>query len=363
VTTYYAALVLAITFAHASNGALRADSDNQWQVSETRSTRTLAARFALLSSLVLIAVGALRWRVGTDYWTYEALYPAYRDFAVTDYTFLNEPGMRFLAKASVIVKDDYATMLALAAIVTLGLSLRTVYLHSPDFALGITLFALTGPWLGSFNGVRQYLACAVIFAGHSLILERQFLRWVVVVCIAALFHVSALVALPLYFLPRTRLSLALGAAVIAGAALLTEAYGRVLGAVVIFRGDEYVSITSPYVTEQLDSLRVGVALAPLLFYALFTKKHQLSPRDNFYVYLLLVNAAVLVAASGSAYIARFAIYSGIFTCLAIPRLLGTSRRAEKALFTLVILALYFVFWHVETSTRPELANFRWIWQR
>ena len=76
--------------------------------------------------------------------------------------------------------------------------------NQPLLPLSIALFVLLGTWQGSFNGVRQYLAAAIIFAGHSLILNRRFKLFLLVVLMAALFHISALVCLAFYFVPLQR---------------------------------------------------------------------------------------------------------------------------------------------------------------
>lgn len=360
-SVYFTAMFMAVGF-----GVISQQLTQQAAVADAAAQRRIkmrAARFAFLSGLVLTAVGALRWRVGTDYPNYVIEFPGYAAEPWRDYTLLSEPGLRLIAKFSAWVNDDYATMFAIAAVITIGLSVRTLYLNSTAFGLSILLFILTGPWLGSFNGVRQYLACAVIFAGHRYILDRKPWKYLLVVLVAGLFHVSAYLMLLLYFLPRRRLSLVTGGLVMLMAALTTEAYGRILDVVVVFRQEADFGGVDSYFYEELDPLRVAVAVVPLVFYLVFTRKDALRSDDHFYVHMLLLNAGVFIASSGSAYIARFAVYTGIFTCLALPRLLTTRDRSERALFVLAIASLYFAFWYIETTGLPELYNFRWIWQR
>jgi transmembrane protein EpsG len=360
VTTYFLAMLLALAFALPAQSAAPAEVDSE---DTPRSTRTAGARLALLAGAVLAAVGALRWRVGTDYFTYAQLYPGYSTVPWQDYGFISEPGLKAIAYISRLLHDDYATMMAIASVITIGLSVRTLYRHSPAFAFSLFLFAVTGPWLGSFNGIRQYLACAIVFAGHRYAIERHFLRYAVVVGLASLFHISAVVCLMFYFLPRRRLSAWTAIAVAAAAIVATEAYGRILDVIVTIRSGADFTGPNSYFTEELNPLRVLVAVAPLIFYAVVADKKRLTPADGWYAYMLLAHAAVLVAASGSAYIARFGAYTGIFLCLAIPRLLPTKDANLRALALLAMVSLYTAFWYVETANIPELANFRWIFDR
>lgn len=318
---------------------------------------------ALLAGLLLVSIGALRWRVGTDYWTYAALYPSYASEPISELGLLGEPGINFIAKASRALYDDYATMIFLSSVITVGLFVLVLYRHSPAFAISIFLLAVTGPWLGSFNGVRQYLAVAIIFAAHPLILRRRFVPFAVAVAVAGLFHISALACLLLYFLPRRPLSLLSGSVAGIAALAATGFYGRILEVAQFLRPESDFGTSGSYFLEELSPLRVLVAIAPLVFYLFITDHEQLGQDDHFFVHVLLVHAAIMVAASGSAYIARFGIYTGIFLCLALPRLLPTKHPEWRVFVTFVLGALYFSFWWVETASSPELANFRWIFSR
>jgi transmembrane protein EpsG len=319
--------------------------------------------WGVLAALALIAVGALRWRVGTDYVAYSGEYPDYVAMSWRDYDLVNEPGIRVLSRLAFYVRDDYTTMFALAAAVTIGLSVYTLYRDSNAFAFSVLLYVITGPWLGSFNGVRQYLACAIIFAGHRLVLERRFGRWLLVVLVAGLFHISAYLMILLYFVPRRRLSPISAIVLISLAGFATEIYGRVLDLIVVFREDQDFGGRASYFFEDVNPLRIAAALAPLVFYVLFTDKTKLSPNDHFYVHILLLHGAILLASSGSAYIARFAVYTGVFLCLAIPRLVTSKDPRTRAFMVLMIVMFYGIFWYVETAGIRELANFRSVFDR
>ncbi len=357
VTIYYLAILFSTASARLSDAvALSAPSQSATKRGGT------SAFFALIAGAVVVGVAAFRWRVGTDYWAYAAGYRRSADTPWSSYGWTQESGFALLARMSATIHDDYATLFALASLITIGLSVLTIYKSSANFALSLVLFLITGPWLGSFNAVRQYLACAIVFAGHHLIVERRFSRYALVVGVASMFHLSAVLLILLYLVPRRIPTVRGSLAILAGALLVTEAYGRIAEVVTTVRDDPSIA-SSGYFQEQLDPLRVGVAIAPLVFYALATNRRQLDVRGNFYVHMLMLNAGVLLAASGSAYIARFAIYTGIFTCLAIPHLLTMRAPAVRALSVVVVVASYGIFWYAETSAIPQLANYRWVFDR
>jgi len=101
---------------------------------------------ALLVAAVLILVSALRWGVGSDYWNYHANFPDYAREFTEEFSIFGEPGIRFFAWLGMQINEDSATMFALAAFVTIGLIIRTLWKWSPAFAFSVALFILIGAW-------------------------------------------------------------------------------------------------------------------------------------------------------------------------------------------------------------------------
>lgn len=328
----------------------------------TRSRHATTVPFAISVGVVLVAMAALRWRRGTDYWVYENNYD-------TEYTLLpwsqmrvfEEPGIRAVAKVAQWIYDDPVTMFALASLITVGLTTWTIYRSTTNFPLAIYLYVVSTAWQGSFNGVRQYVACAILFAGHRLILERRFLPYLGVVFLASLFHVSAWVALALYWLPRRQMRPLQTVLLLVGALVLLNAYS-LLGEVFNTVKESDISGGS-YFEEQINPLRILVALAPVALYLLFTQREKLSEAGSFYANVMYLHALVLIAAFNSAYVARFSIYTGVYIAVALPALLNMENRKLRALLTLVVVVGYGGFWYLETSGHSDLNPYRSVFER
>ncbi|QIK64960.1 EpsG family protein [Nocardioides sp. HDW12B] len=359
-TVYYLATFFAVGFALLAQRPTRfptAPTRGDLPPKEPRPNLTLAAAVFLL----LAGISALRWRVGTDYVTYELLYERYSVTPFDELSWDGEPGIRVLAKLGRQLQDDSATMFAFAAVVTVGLTVLTLWRRSPMFAFSVALYILTSAWQNSFNGVRQFIACAILFSGHHLIVERKLGKFVGLVFAAALFHISALIAIAAYALPRRRLR-PLGVFLLLLATIVATNLYDTFGLIADEIKQDDVSAGS-YFTETVDPLRIAVALAPIVLYWLFTDADRLSPYDHLYINLAHVNAAIFIAASGSAYLARFAIYTSIFLTLAYPAIVRVKDRDLQKPLTVVILIFYATFWYIETSEVAALSNFRWIFDR
>ncbi len=318
---------------------------------------------AFLVATVLAGVAASRWHVGTDYWTYEMLFPVFAAEATQSLSPLDDPGIRIIAWVSMALTGDSATMFAISAIITVGLTVRTLWRWSPAFAFSIGIYILSGAWHGSFNGVRQYLACAILFAGHRYIVDRRLGKWLVIVLIATLFHVSALAAVLLYFVPTKRTSLAIQITVVLLGFVGMLSFESLLGGLADQTG-EYEQWTGSYANESLHPLRVAFAFLPIALYWLLRNREAIvSSGTWFYVNMLLIYGATYLASANSAYMARFTIYALPFVAIGLVPVTSVSNAKERTLIRAALLCLYAAFFYVEVSATNNLVNFQWIWQR
>jgi len=314
--------------------------------------------FVGLTGLILTLVSALRWRVGTDYWSYEVLYTSYIKEPFSEFTFFSEPGIRVLAKFGAHINaqlgqaSDPALMFAFAAALTIPLMVWTIYKSTNMFAFAILLFILTTTWQSTFNGVRQYIACAILFWGHQYILSRHFRKYFVIVFIASLFHISAAIMLLVYWLPRKVLKphALLLLAVVSIVAI--SSFSSVLEVISVVKSESLT--TGGYVSRQINPLRIGISLAPILVYILFSTKSRLGEREHFYLNMLIVNTALLVVSLNSAYFARFTIYTSIYACVLIPNLINMRDVNTRRLTILFIVVCYSLLWILETRQQPEM---------
>lgn len=328
------------------------------QSTQARRTRVVGAFFA---AGALTAVAALRWRVGTDYWTYTRLYEVYVRTPLAEIGLLGEPGIAVIAKIVAAVRGDSVLMLALASVVTVSLIVGTLFRRSPDFPMSIVLYVLTMTWQDSFNGVRQYLACAVLFAGHGYVLSRRPLHYTGVIALASMFHVSAVIGILAYWIPRRRLGLLGVASLCAVAVGSTYLYGQAVTLINGLKGGDVGQ--SDYFLTQVNPLRLAVAVAPLLLLAVATNTKRLDASGWFYANMIAANAALVAASSGSAYLARFVIYTSCFVPLSLPYLVNQDDRRLRSLTKACIVVGYLIYWYLVTARVPELAAFKWITER
>lgn len=132
-----------------------------------------------------------RCNVGTDFDSYKEYYD--------DGIYYLEPGFNFLC--SIIQQfsgDAYDMFYTISFIslffITLALNNKKVYY----FPTAVLCFIFTFIFLS--NGIRQGVAISIFFYAYKFIEERNFKLYICFIGVAALFHYSILIVLPLYFI-------------------------------------------------------------------------------------------------------------------------------------------------------------------
>lgn len=318
---------------------------------------------ALMVGITLVAVSALRWRVGTDYWTYDRAFPRYAAEAEEGLSIVGEPGIRIISWIAMQTSGDSAAMFAIAAAITIGLTIRTIWRWSPVFAFSVAIYILSGAWHGSFNGVRQYLAGAILFSGHRYIIERKFFKWVAVVFIASLFHVSAVVGVLFYLLPTQRTSFGIQITLIILGVVGMFGMGSLIDFVEAATGDTD-RWGGHYANLAISPIRVAFAFLPIaLFWILRARKLLNRDQGWFYINMLAFYSATYMASLTSAMVARFAIYPLPFIAIGLAYATSIDNAKERTLLRAFVLGLYGLFMWFEISATTSLSHFQWIFER
>jgi hypothetical protein len=148
--------------------------------------------------LILFALSALRYGIGNDYAQYtQTAHEAY----VGGYV-VTEAGFNWIVKLIYTISggEYYELFFAVFAAATLFFFLKAFARQSVNFYDTFFLFMTLGIYFQTFNTVRYYLALGMALYSMKYVIEKDYIRFVFVICIAALFHKSVLLVIPVYIL-------------------------------------------------------------------------------------------------------------------------------------------------------------------
>lgn len=204
-----------------------------------RSGNVLIRRLSLLavgSAMVLFA-GLRDSRIGTDTGTYLAHFYASESFGIV-YEH-EEFGYYFLSWLARTLSPSYAMLLLIVAFIVVGCYVATATRVVKRYETALYLFVSLSVYTFFFNGARQGIAAAICFLAIPFLLERRLWPYIALVSVAATFHRTALIALPLYWIASPNLRWQRLVVLAAATGLAVAFLGIFVGLAADLLGDKY----------------------------------------------------------------------------------------------------------------------------
>jgi len=359
---YLIATILSVLFSVFAIVEKRKYDSITYQSITIKSNSILYQKFFLfLSWLVLFLVSALRWYVGTDYsGTYMGNF----------YTIANgappywDKGFYWLNKVIIYFTKDYAWLFAVTSLIITAIVFLAIKQYSVNIPISILMFVIGGFYFTSFNIIRQWITIAIFLYSLRFIEQKKIIKYMVCVLIAATFHLSALVYLPIYFIGAVKINFKRFLLISALAILSVPLIKPII--IFIFTNTKYVYyFNSKYNTSDATISDIIICVAILLLGYFFY------PKDNDRQYDLLMNiqlAATLLALYSPLFMvsSRFPIMFTAGQIFLIPKIFKTIKNKNTMLLVsfLVILcycmSCYYLF---AIRGFSNVLPYRWIWER
>lgn len=302
-------------------------------------------------------VAAFRYGVGVDFFSYYNNKWALK-FQKQQY---DDPGFTLLAIISdTLFRGQKGSLTIVSAIITLALFIFTIAKRGENFCIGCLLFMFVGCFTGMFNGIRQFLAAAILFAGYPYIVEKKFWKWAAIVALASSIHFTAILMLFVYFICNLKCNWRLVGGYFLIAIVLLYLYEPLFNLVGALKQED-INMNSSYMATRVSRLRIIVQCTPLLMF-LFINKEKVNddPDCRFLFNICLLNAAIAVAAMNSAYLSRFYIYTTSFQILMYPKLFSKMAKETANQLTIFLIVCYFLYWLYGVYIDSSIKHFHWI---
>lgn len=316
-----------------------------------------------LSAFILIFVSGFRYMVGTDYNQYMKNYPLYVDKEIT---FLSQPAITIAAKISHLIRDDYSTWFFIMSFITIFPCIYKIIKLNKNTELCILFYIILCCWHTSFNLVKQSAAAAILFCGFSFLRDRKLVGWIVTCLFAMLFHISAVLMIPVYFLIDNKISKKKLIMIIIVGIIVFYSYDMFFEIIELLKQDKgMVSDHSSTKNNSVNILRIAVNCMPvLMYYFLADRNIELDNDKDFSCVfnMSFFNAAINIASMGSIYLNRICCFTNIFNIFFIPMLFSRIKK-EYTFIKPFCIILYTIFWAYDLYKCSDTINFHWIFER
>lgn len=268
-----------------------------------------------------------------------------------------EPGFRlFSILIKTYISDNYTVWLSIIAVISGICVMIPLYKYSCNFGVSAFLFMASCQFSWMFNGMRQFLVVAIMFACTGLILKNKPLLYILIVCVLATIHKSAFILIPMYFIAQgepwnKRTLLFIGCIVLA--MLFTTKFTSLLTDVVE-QTDYATSVNEFKATDDgTNPIRILVESIPIILAFIYRNKikYKLTPIIKLSINMSLIASGLYIiskVASSGVLLGRLPIYCSLYNLILLPWLLrNIFEKREKDLVYYIMIICYFAFFYYQ----------------
>ncbi|MDT2671922.1 EpsG family protein [Enterococcus dongliensis] len=243
--------------------------------------------------------------------------------------------------------------------VTLLIIIKSLYVYENKNTVSVSYFVYLCLFFPqSLNIMRQSLAIAIVFWGLQYILKKNPRKYLITILLAVGVHVSALIALPLYFLlNKERRINYLVATVLSGVIIWgTLSIGPIFNLISSIPGFERYSFYATFVGEINNRIMI---VNIFIFVVIFALKKYFTDSNNLNrLLLLMLFFGLLLGLTGfvSPYIKRLGAYFDIVQVLLISQIGNIFLNKYQNLIIkygiCIICIIYFIvfYYYIESSS-------------
>ena len=361
----------------------------------------------IVAMIPFLAVMSVRWNVGVDTWftytpeylakksetipltaeeeqimqvDYQLLGRMFYDYTADEavqkqtladaYPFYRESwhhtgiGFRLLQQLLIYLHADVQWLYFATSLLILGFTFAAIWQQSTKPLLACLFFVITANFFLAMNIVSQYIAIAICLFACAFAEKRKPVWFFLLVGLAAAFHISALVFLPVFFLPRLKIRpLWCVAAVVAALLIAWLVFPLINTKLVEMIAPQYVRHFREGTVFETVFFAIGCAVLALGTY--YFKKGSEHPYFRLWYYMNVLGLIALAFSGTIPLVKRINYYYAAPHFLMIPMLMNLEEDKKRrvslqiltiGLFTAQILV---AIWHMNKhATLPYRAFFQ-----
>ena len=285
-----------------------------------------------------------------------------RTFYNTSSSLASIPGILFsdgkdtgFTALMVLVKSfgitQYQHFFLIIAAIQMLCMIYTFRRYSQNFWFSIFLFVASTDYMSWMqNGMRQFIAVCMTFAGFDLMVRRKYIRFTFVVLIAAQIHASAYIMLPLAYIMQGKAMNRKTLLAIAAAALCIPFIDRFTPILETLMADtQYSDIMTNELWTADDGtniIRVAVYSAPALvvFYGWRYLVNSTDPAMNQCINASIITMAIYLVSmvTSGIYVGRLPIYTTLHGYMVLPWVIDQIFEKSSAMLIKVLAVVAYL---------------------
>jgi hypothetical protein len=307
--------------------------------------------FATLIAVVFIVFGGLRDNVGQDWNAYFDIYNKIKNFEDI-FTNRQEKGYLFFVYLFNLLSLNFNVFILFLFSLSFVLKYNVIKKYSTNIQLSLLIYFYTVFLIYDLNGIRQGVALSLIFISINSIIERKLHVFLLLLLCASLFHMSALVFFPFYYLYNIKINnkvIVITTVVVLILSIplrnLILSSSLVQGLLALDQLNHYsVYVTSNDYVQNVSIISAATFQRLFIFFSFLFFYENIDASENVKrflknVYFLSVLLYLLLSFSAE-YAARLGFYYKIFEILIIPLVISSQRIVSNKILLFLIFVLF-----------------------
>ncbi len=318
------------------------------------------AELILLAGLRAYTVGAdtVRYLEALEYYSQLPRKQILAAELVQPFTF--EAGYFIFTKICAFLHlPDTVFLFVVACIIYIPL-FRTIFCYSKSPTVSIFVYFGMGLFAYSLGIFRQMIAISIILCGIKFIEQKKFLKYILIVAAATLFHTTALITLPLYFLPKIKSSLMIK--IIIPAQLISLLFGRQIILLMTNLFPRYATYIGGTYDVSGGSYLMLIFLNGIYFVAIFMQKRLPSNINPMALNALALALVTQSLGYSMGLFGRIVPYFTIFLTIVIPDIISCFKDRYRKGVEWMVLAGFLAFTVYFTYGNIYITPYRLFWQ-
>lgn len=254
-----------------------------------------------------------------------------------------------------IIGNRVELFFGIIAFICLYLTIKTFRRYSCNFIMTMFLFIASGDYVQwTHNGMRQFIAVAMVFGATKLLLDKKYLYYFLIVLLAYTIHASVLIMIPISIVVQGKAWNFKTVIFLLGVLLAISFAEEFTTLIVDLMGSTQYSgeIDQFLGTEGTNMLRVLVFSIPTLMSLFF--RRQINQSNNKLIELssnmsiASMGAYIVSAYTSGIFVGRMPIYFSLYNYILLPWLVETffEKRSAYLIYSAVIIC-YLVFYYYQ----------------
>lgn len=296
--------------------------------------------------ICLVTVAGFQKNIGDTYFYMHSF--KITDFTWQDIDFSGDFGFNIYQLILQQISSDPQILIFTTALITNLLIVMVLYKYSRMFELAVYVYIAAGMFTTSMNGIRQYLAAAIVFCSTKYLLNGDFKKYALIILLASTVHKSALVLLPIYFVVRREAWTKVTFILLTLSIFIVLGFNAFSGMLFSALDNTQYGHYSDFAEGGANKLRIVIIAIPVLIAFLGREKlKKIWPESDYIVNMSIISVFFIVIASQNWIFARFNIYFGLYGLILISWIVKLFRENNQKMIYFGIIVFYFIYFYFE----------------